>query len=59
MQVDQLDYSIHACVLSQVLLFFGPHGLQPTRLLSPWDFSGKNTEVGCHFLLQGIFLIQG
>ena len=25
------------------------------RLLYPWDFSGKNTEVGCRFLLQGIF----
>ena len=24
-----------------------PHGLQPTRLLHPWDFPGKNTEVGC------------
>ena len=24
-----------------------------------WDFPGKNTEVGCHFLLQGIFLTQG
>ena len=36
-----------------------PHGLQPTRLLCPWDFPGKNTEVGCHFLLQGIFLTQG
>ena len=34
------------------------HGLQPTRLLCPWDFSGKNTGVGCHFLLQRIFLIQ-
>ena len=29
-----------------------PHGLQPTRLLCPWDSPGKNTEVGCHFLLQ-------
>ena len=29
-----------------------PHGLQPTRLLSPWDSPGKNTGVGCHFLLQ-------
>ena len=29
-----------------------PHGLQPTRLLRPWDFPGKNTGVGCHFLLQ-------
>ena len=35
------------------------HGLQPTRLLCPWDFPGKNTEVGCYFLLQGIFLTQG
>ena len=25
-----------------------PHGLQPTRLLHPWDFPGKSTEVGCH-----------
>ena len=25
----------------------------------PWDFPGKNTGVGCHFLLQGIFLTQG
>ena len=32
------------------------HGLWPTRLLCPWDFTGKNTAVGCHFLLQGIFL---
>ena len=36
-----------------------PHGLQPTRLLCPWDFPGKNTGVGCHFLLQGIFPTQG
>ena len=31
-----------------------PHGLQPTRLLCPWDFPAKNTGVGCHFLLQEI-----
>ena len=36
-----------------------PHGLQPTRLLCPWDFPSKNTGVGCYFLLQGIFLTQG
>ena len=36
-----------------------PHGLQPTRLLGPWDFPGMKTEVGCYFLLQGIFLTQG
>ena len=31
----------------------------PTRLLCPWNFPGKNIGVGCHFLLQGIFLTQG
>ena len=36
-----------------------PHGLYPTRLLHPWDFPGKNTGVGCHFLLQGMFPTQG
>ena len=29
-------------------------GLQPATLLCPWDSPGKNTGVGCHFLLQGI-----
>ena len=28
-----------------------PHGLQSTRLLHPWDFPGKSTGVGCHYLL--------
>ena len=36
-----------------------PRGLQPARLLHPWDFPGKSTGVGCHALLQGIFLTQG
>ena len=36
-----------------------PHGLQPARLLCPWDSPGKNTGVGCHALLQGSFLTQG
>ena len=36
-----------------------PHGLQPARLLCPWDFPGKNTGVGCHFFLYGIFPTQG
>ena len=35
-----------------------PHGFQATRLLCPWDSPGQNTGVGCHSLLQGIFLIQ-
>ena len=29
------------------------------RQLCPWDSSGKNTGVGCHFLPEGIFLTQG
>ena len=33
------------------------HGLQPARLLCPWTFPGKNTGVGCRFLLhKGVFL---
>ena len=41
-----------------------PHCLQVWRskfnvLLHPWDFPGKNTGMGCHSLLQGIFLTQG
>ena len=33
--------------------------LGPPWLLRPWDFPGKSTGVGCHFLLQGIFPTQG
>ena len=33
-----------------------PWGLQPARLLCPWDSPGKNTGVGCQSLLQGLFL---
>ena len=33
--------------------FSGPHGHPPL----PWNFLGKNTGVGCHFLLQVIFLL--
>ena len=45
---------VRHCV--QLLIF---HGLQPARLLCPWDFPGKNAGVGFHFLLQGIFPTQG
>ena len=38
--------------MSDSLRPHGPHGLQPTRLLRPWDSPGKNTGVGCHLLLQ-------
>ena len=36
-----------------------PHGLYPARLFCPWNFPGKNTEMGCHFLIQGNFPIPG
>ena len=39
-----------------------PHGLQPTRLLRPWDFPRKSTGVGCHCLLYDFWekvLFQG
>ena len=45
------------CVFSGVFNSLQP--MEPTRLLRPWDFPGKNTGVGCHFLLQGIFPNQG
>ena len=38
---------------------FATHRLQPTRLLCPWNSPGKNTGMGNHSLLQGIFLTQG
>ena len=43
-------------ITSNSLLAFG---LQPAGLLCSWGFPGKNTGVGCHFLLQAIFLILG
>ena len=48
-----------ASEVAQLYPTLWPHGLQPTRLLHPWDFPEKNTGVGCHFLLQGIFPTQG
>ena len=56
-----LHPSLHVCrlrhsVVSNSLL---PHGLQPARLLCLRDSAGKNTGVGCHTLLQGIFPTQG
>ena len=41
------------CECSVVSDSLQPHGLQPTRVLCPWDFPGKNTGVGCHLLFQG------
>ena len=41
---------------SVVSNFSRPHGLQPARLLHPWDFPGKSTGVGCHCLLLFSYL---
>ena len=47
------------CVFAQSCpTLWQPHGLELARLLCPWNFPGKNSEMGCHFLLQGIFLTQ-
>ena len=48
---------LHDCSVMSNSLW--PHGLKPARLLCPWIFPGKNTGVGYHFLLQGIFQTQG
>ena len=55
-------FCIYSCVCvscSVVPDSLRPHGLQSTRFLCPWDFPGKDTGAGCHFLLQGIFPTQG
>ena len=51
----------HVCVLSHSVTSdsLQPHELPLARLLSPWNFPGQNTGVGCHFLLHVIFRTQG
>ena len=50
---------MHAKSLQSCPTLCDPHGQQPSRLLCPRDSLGKNTGVGCHFLLQHtIFLIS-
>ena len=58
--VTERIVKINLCVLiTQCLTLCDPYGVQPTRLLCPQDSLGKNTGVGSHSLLQGIFLTQG
>ena len=61
LQVQENPRKFPGCVLtcSVVSDSLQPCELQPARLLCPQNFPGKNTGVGCHFLLQGIFLTQG
>ena len=49
------------CVLScfSCVQLFATLRADPVRLLCPWDSPGKNTRVGCHALLQGLFPTQG
>ena len=49
----------HIYVASVVSDSWQPRGLQPARLHCPQASPGKNTKVGCHALLQGIFPTQG
>ena len=45
------------CLVTQSsLILLRPHELQLTRLFCLWDYLGKNTRVGCYFLLQRTFL---
>ena len=55
-QENHKNNSVSCSVVSDSLQ---PHGLQPTRFLCPWDSLGKNTGVGSHSLLQGVFPTQG
>ena len=53
-------HCIHACSVTSVMSnSLQPRGLSPARLRCPWDSPGKNTGVGYHALLQGIFPTQG
>ena len=57
---DFFSKSAGTCAKSlQSCLTLQCYGLYPASLLGSWDSPGKNTGVGCHALLQGIFLIQG
>ena len=48
---------MHMCSVASNSL--QPYGLQPATLLSSWDSPCKNTGVGRHAFLQGIFVTQG
>ena len=51
LQYDMI-VGVHVRSVAQSCLTLRPRGLEPLRLLCPWDFSGKNTGVGCQFLLM-------
>ena len=51
-------YIYSAGLVTKPCPILATHGLQPAGLLCPWDFPGRDTGVGCHFLLQWIFPSQ-
>ena len=53
-----LFMNVHVLSRSVVSDSLQPHGLQPDRLLCPWDSPGKNTGVDRHAFFQGIFPTQ-
>ena len=59
-QEAQTVYESESVILSVMSDSLWPHELvPPSWFLCPWDSPGKNTGVGCHSLLQGIFPSQG
>ena len=53
LKYSKFHICIIVCVLSHIWLFTTPWTVEPARLLCPCDCPGKDTEVGCCFLLQG------
>ena len=54
---EDITYVLNGCACSIASVTSNslrPHGRQPTRLLCPWDFPGKNTRGGCHALFSRI-----
>ena len=51
-QAPGQEHDAKGLVVANVSDSVRPHRRQPTRLPRPWDSPGKNTRVGCHFLLQ-------
>ena len=60
-QISSAVYILYVCggLVAKSCLTFATPGLKAARLHCLWDSSGKNTGVGCHFLLQRIFLTIG
>ena len=57
---DSRDSEVTTCMTAQsCLTLWDPQRLQPARLLCPWNSPGKNTGMGSHALLQGIFPTPG